>query len=406
VPVAVWVRADAPDAARALATLVASELATRGLGPFAVEAETPAAAELIARERGARSLLRIGVSLEHGLLRARGDLVGTWVNFWSGAAATRPAQPAAAIEASVEADAHALALLTRPATREGGSTELRLVAATFAKLPRWTAALTAGDLDGDGRDEVIALTDDELLAFSPDGRLLARRAHRSLPNALSPSREPFGAVQVLPSPARIAYLSAQRARGEQVALDPHGGFRVLDTMENAPVGRTAGASIWARLVPGQNQFAETLRSTDPDSGELKLPGRPVTLSTFSGPSGAELLAVFPSGRGILQRGLFAKTPPLSLEGLGAASALVDVDGDGTSELVTTEPVFAPSPERVRVLASPGDGALDLRTSNELPRGRALQVVGADLDGDGTQEVIVAVWLPDGTGELLILRRGR
>ncbi len=405
-PVAVWVRADAPEAARALTTLVSSELAKRKLAPLPIDAPSPQEAETAAREAGARALIRLGVTLDSGRVRARGDLVGTWVNFWSGATPTRPPAPAAALAASTEADPHALALLATapsgPLAGEVQTGELRFAGAVFARLPRWTAALAAGDLDGDGRDEVVVLTDDEVLAFAPDGRLLARREHRVLPNAAAPSREPFGAIAVLSAPARIAYLSAQRSRGEELVLEPHGGFQVIGVIEHAPLARAGGAALEGKLVPGRNTF---------EVGAPKLPGTPVTLSTFAGPWGTELAAVLPDGTGLWQRGLSDGAPRTSLTGLGAATALVDVDADGTAELVTTESTWAPQPEVLRVLATPmqpsgtaESAPLAERFRQELPRGRALQLTGADLDGDRAAELLVAVWMPDGTTELQVFRR--
>jgi hypothetical protein len=41
---------------------------------------------------------------------------------------------------------------------------------------------------------------------------------------------------------------------------------------------------------------------------------------------------------------------------------------------------------------------------ELPRGRALQIAAADLNGDRAQELVVALWLPDGTAELQVFGR--
>jgi hypothetical protein len=72
------------------------------------------------------------------------------------------------LRASVEADAEALALAAASATPANsvavaGEHEFRR--ARLATLPLRTAALGAGDLDGDGRDEIVALTDEELVVF-------------------------------------------------------------------------------------------------------------------------------------------------------------------------------------------------------------------------------------------------
>jgi hypothetical protein len=287
---------------------------------------------------------------------------------------------------------------------------LHLAGAPFGRLGRWTAALAAGDLNGDGRDEVVALTDEEILAFSADGRVLARRALRALPFSASPSREPFGAAIVDEGARRVAYLSAQRARGEALALDPGaGGFRVLGKIEEAPLASAAGVELTGALVAGQNTFAPAISSSGAAS-RWTAPEAFNSLSTFAGPAGLELLAIFPSGAALWRRGLAPDAPSLELRGLGAASALADVDGDGTAEIATTEPAYAPSPEVLRVLRGPSSrapGPSDgVRFRAELGRGRALQIAAADLDGDRSDELVVALWMPDGATELHVFRRRR
>ncbi len=409
-PVGVWARGESPELSRAFVTVLAAELARRGLPAVPVEAADPVRAEAEARAKGHRSLLRLQLGLESGLLHARGDLLGTWVNFWSGAQATRPQSPAAGIESSVDADAHALALASAPipvvsspslAPRTG---EVRMVQAVFARLPRQTAALAAGDLDGDGRDEVIALTDEELLVFGPDGKLLVRRALRHLPSSPSPVREPFGALAVLTSPTRLAAFSAQRVRGEVLsfeaagpALRPEGTF----TADEVPLGRVGESPVLARHESGKTTWSST----------AGLPRAFTTLVTFTGVGGPELLAVFPDGSAQWRADLSAPEPRVvELRGLGAGSTLADVDGDGYAELVTSEPDFLPSPEVLRVLKAPtltGAGTGEpVRFRKELPRGRVLQIAGADLDGQGAQALIVAVWLPDGSTELQVHRRAK
>jgi hypothetical protein len=414
-PVGVFARGESAELAFAFVTLLSSSLAARGLAPVPVDAADPVRAEAAARAGGHRSLLRVQLGLEGGLLHARGDLLGTWVNFWSGAQPTRPASPAAGLESSVDADAHALALAAAPlraplpAAVTGPQTgELRLLQGTFARLPKWTAAVAAGDLDGDGKDEVLVLTDDELLAFAPDGKLLGRRELRHLPASPTPVREPFGALAVLRSPARVAYLSAQRTRGELLALEPgRGGFRVLGATEDAPVAALGEGALWARPEQGKNTFAPGLLADGAEA--LALP-RPFTfLSSAATPSGQEVLAVLPDGTALWRSDTGPGARTLELSGVGAGAALVDLDGDGHPELVTSEAAFSPSPEVLRVLRAPSLGASSsaaeaVRFRKELPRGRILQVAGADLEGTGAKSLIVAVWLPDGGTELQVYRR--
>jgi hypothetical protein len=278
-PIALLVRAGSAELGRAFTSVLAGALAQRKLAPVALEVPASSSGEAEARAAGARALVRLTLSIEDGALRARGDLVGSWVNFWSGRTATRPSSPAAALQESAPADALALGL-------DGASSgELRLTRALFGRVDGWTAALAAGDLDGDRRDEVLALTDDELLAFSPDGRVLARRALHGLPFSPTPCREPFGAVAVDEGARRVGYISAQRARGEWLALDPGSGFRVLGKIERVPLAYAGSVEISGALVPGQTAFDAPNAPASPFN----------TLSAFIGSGGEELLAVLPSG---------------------------------------------------------------------------------------------------------------
>ncbi|WP_239469923.1 FG-GAP repeat domain-containing protein [Archangium violaceum] len=398
-PVALHLSGGAPELRRAFETLLASHLASARLGPVVLEAPSPEAAESLAREQGARALVRITLGVEGGELRAHGDVFGTWVNFWSGRMATRAPSPGAAIAQSVEADAAALALAavepprtTPPLPEE--PRPLRLLGAVLARLPSPPAALAAGDLDGDGRDEVAALTERSVFVFAADGRLVAERSLEALPPGPAPTREPFGALAILSGPPRLAAFSTRFAQGEVLALEGGALHAVsrLDAPQLSPDARGG-------FVPGQTAFVPEVRL-----GGTVLPGVPARFTTFSA-ANSRLLLIHPDG----SASLFARLPgaPLPLSGLGAGSALGDLDGDGTPELLTTSPELQPSPDTLRVFRTNGSDP----TTHEplwqgaLPSGRALHVVTANLDGDKRREVVVGLTRPDGTGELFLLRQG-
>lgn len=401
-PVALHLSGASPELRRAFGTVLASQLASAGLGPLVLDAASPEAAERLAREQGARSLLRLTLAVEAGELRARGDVLGTWVNFWSGRTPTRAPQPAAALTREVEADAGALSLAAvapppTPSTSVAtGPRPLRLLGAVLARLEAPPAALAAGDLDGDGKDEVAALTETAVSVFAADGRLLAHRELEGAPS-LTPTREPFGALAVLAGPPRLALWSSRFAQGEVLALDAaRGQLRPVGGLDAAPLGPTERGTF----SPGQTTFTLEVRLAD--GRTLAVPA-PFTSASFAPP---RLLFVHLDGSASLYPR--ATAAPARLTGLGAGSALGDLDGDGTPELLTTSPQLQPTPDALRIYALTTDGA---PTEHEplwqgpLASGRALHVVTADLDGDKRREVVVGLWRPDGTGELFLLRQG-
>ena len=399
-PLAVYMGGESAELARDFAALLISELALRHMGPIALSAPSAEAAELGARERGARSLARLSISLGGGLLQARGDLISSWVNFWSGQAATRSAQPAAAIFASTEADAPALALAA--SGLPPGSASLYLESAHFADLPQWTAALAAGDLDGDGRDEIIALTDTEILAFSPEGRLLARRDHRVLGDSPTPCREPFGAVWV--ESQRVAYFAAGRKVGERLALDrARGEFLPIGSFNEVPIAAAGSTQLWGSLLPGRSAFAPELRASSGERWSLRGPFW--ALSLFASHGGLKSAVAFADGTASWSDSNGHARPRTFRSG-AAAIALIDIVGDGEPELVTTSGSYHPDEDELRVVDPRATSATsgNVRWHAPVRGGWALQVVGARLGSGKGSQIIVGLWKPDGSGELQVFRR--
>ncbi|MET0401086.1 MAG: VCBS repeat-containing protein [Cystobacter sp.] len=400
-PVALFLSGSSPELRQAWGTLLAARLAEQGLAPRVLDAPSPEAAEALAREQDVRALLRLSLSLEAGKLHARGDLVGTWVNFWSGRAPTRPPSPAAALVHAVEADAAVLALAAvapppSPPTTTGTPRPLRLVGAPLTHLPTPPAALAAGDLDGDGRDEVVVLTERAVQVFAADGHLVAERPLDALPPAAAAPREPFGAVALLSSPPRIAAFSARFAQGEVLVLE-QGALRAVARLDTVPLGPDARGAF----VPGQTAFAPEVRL---GTGEQRLANSSTRFTSFS-TAGTRVLLVHPDGTASFHA--HPTATPVALSGLGAGSALGDLEGDGTLELLTTSPELQPSPEVLRIYPT-GESVSVSREplwQGPLPVGRALQVVTANLDGDTSREVVVGLTKPDGSGELFLLRQG-
>jgi hypothetical protein len=327
------------------------------------------------------------------------------VNFWAGRAPSRPSAPAAALVKAVEADAGALALAaissqgtssSAPMAMTTGPRPVRLMGAVLVRLEQVPAALTAGDLDGDGLDEVAVLTERAVSVFANDGRLLARREMDGLPLSPAPPREPFGVVAIIPQPARLAAWSARYAHGEVLVFDrAKGTLRPLSPLDTAPLG----ANERATFTSGQTTFTPEVRLGE---GRILAAPAPFTSASIVPP---RMLFVHLDG----SASLFPRpaTPPVRIQGLGAGSALGDLDGDGTPELITTAPQLFPSPDVVRVYALTGDDptAHGPLWQSTLPSGRALHVVTADLDTDNQREVLVGLWHPDGTGEVFLMRQG-
>jgi len=117
-------------------------------------------------------------------------------------------------------------------------------------------AMAAGDLDGDGRAEVVALTERHLVVLRPAGKNLAEVARLALPGepASIRPRDPVGTVVVVEAaagrPGQILARASSVGRGARYRFD---GKQIGE------VGPLPGFPLCAddtgELAPGRNYFA-------------------------------------------------------------------------------------------------------------------------------------------------------
>lgn len=389
-PVGVFVDGSSTALPRAFASLVAARLSSLRLAPVVIEAPDAAEAEQRARAMGVVTLARLTLVLERGSLTVRGDVLSTRVNFWSAQVPTRTG-PAAVVTLSLPADAQTLTL---SGLQTGGpAAPLALRVSSLGRLAQLPAALAVGDLDGDRHAEVAVLFADRLAIY---GELkLQAQAELTQRLAARPTREPFGLVSL--APGRVVAWSMRREHGESW------GF---SNKELQPAGANDTLSLGALTLkpePGFNRFAADLSWA---GKPLALPVGPQTVSV----SGEVVLMVFADGAAAVSRG---GVPSSRVLGLGAGSALADLDGDGTPEVVATLSRTSGEADEVKVLALSAFEALQARggtLAESTPlwqqplHGRAVVAAAGDLDGDGLDEVVLGLWAADGSsGELVLLR---
>jgi hypothetical protein len=316
-------------------------------------------------------------------LLALGDVSSTWRNFFSGRAKSMPARPTTLLFAEVAADAvvQALAAAEVPG--------LQLAPEPLARWPVRTAALAAGDLDGDGASELVVLTEEAVEVRALDGHLLARRALDALPMAALPSREPFGTLCVCHG--LLYAFSATRAAGEVLALEAR-GLVVRETLRR-PVVACGPPLLEATFLPGAARLAPA------GDGWPPLPPGAATWGILgkTWASGRVVLLLREDGTATAVRDT---GPPLTVRGVGAGAALVEGAPEGALGLLAaSSSAPAPAEDNLRLLAlkdGTPQGGLQLK-------GRILQVATGRLSVDGAEALVLGVWREDGGAELRLVR---
>ncbi|RMH42542.1 MAG: hypothetical protein D6689_07880 [Deltaproteobacteria bacterium] len=264
-------------------------------------------------------------------------------------------------------------------------------------------ALAAGDVDGDGRAELVAVTTAEVAIVSSDGRAPRVVARAPLPAepAVPRSRDPVGAAVVADvdgdGRTEIVARSSDRARagawtwrgGELVATAPRDGFFVC-------------RDVVADLVPGRNYYSRA--RTRP---ELPVPDAWVGLACADVADATGRLWRWRAVVGV-DGALVAwrddDRARYAIAGRGYAIAIGDIDGDGAPEVVTATARPPGRGDRAEVYSLAG--GVTRRVAQGPPvAGGIAGVAIADVDGDGGRDAIVAVRDP-GAAEVELWRLNR
>ena len=314
--------------ARALVSPVEAALSDTlaRLGYAVVPSRGGPQAESAARAAGDDWLLHVQAGLVPGRPEVAlvAELIPTWDSFFLQHQPGTRARPPRLVQARRPADPETL-LLGRE-ERPPGSPFARI--RPLSRIGGRVLALAIGDA-GDG-PAIAAVTPDAVLLLSTAGKELARRE----PDRTGWPRVRDPAATVALGDFGGGRLAVQLAGAPQAeVLAQHGDrLEVVATLAAAPVCAAEGANLFGVFAPGEGLLLDQLTpSVDPEArprSDRHLFG--VSAAPRGGPIA---FAALDSSLTLtlLGRDLSPAGPPLP--GVGVGFALADLDGDGTAEVV-------------------------------------------------------------------------
>jgi hypothetical protein len=366
-PVAVAVSSASPALATAAATLLAARLSGAGLPSFVLSGEEEPVSR--AQAQGAGTLVRLVVRLDADITAA-GDLRSVHRNFWAGRTPVLEG-PALSLAAAVPADSGSRLLWAAGQ----GPVGLVLHPTPFARFSERTAAMAAGDVDGDGRTEVAVLLESEVQLLDDGGRLRGRFQLADVPAAAAPVREPFGTICI-----RDGHIEVAPARAASGVILRWTGDSLVSTGSGArPTLGCAGDALPARFVSGVARLQADWPTPNQTvwGGDVRRGHR---------------LLLFPDGTATWW--LPGESEPKQIKDVGAGAALVDWSDE--MFIAASSDAANPADDRLRV-----EGARSSLGDLQVP-GRILQICRAALDGQVV--LVLGVWTTGGGSELRIVWR--
>jgi len=248
-------------------------------------------------------------------------------------------------------------------------------------------AMTAADLDHDGKGELYAVTSREVIAYAVEARkvsVLARVAFSGAPAVPAP-RDVVGTA-VVEGTELVAGVSAWAT---ELRVSWQG--KALVAQAGSP-GFLVCANERALLVPGRNHFGDALaplHGVRCRNDLVDAEGHPLRVRAALTGTKIEIAIERCTAAGTCE-----PARKHEYKDYGVAFALADIDRNGTLEVIVSGAGAPGDPDAVKVIAIGGDDKKGLFRYRF--NGGVAGIAVIDSDGDGAMEVIAAVRLVGAT----------